>query len=370
MESDKEKYRQIRNLIILAGIIALFLINRKAMFAYLGHVWQVLSPVTIGAVLAFLLNIPLNFLEKKCFAFWNGTGRASKTLKRVLSILLSIAFLVLVIGFVVRMLVPRIREFIHILWDQIPALIQKVQELLGNFPDLQGQIMDALFGWYNTEGNVQDLFSNVTSMFGNMFGNLVNYVLGLIFAIYMLIEKESLKRQLHKVFLVCFPSEGGRMAEYILRKLYHNFVRFITGQCLEAVILGSLLCIVFTIMRIKYAALISIVIAITSLVPILGAFVGGFLGALLVLSVDFMQAVWFLVAFLIVQQVEGNLIYPHVVGGSVGLAPIWVLIAVTVGGGLFGIMGVLCAIPVLATIFGLFKDENCINFVKNMKNRA
>ena len=185
---------------------------------------------------------------------------------------------------------------------------------------------------------------------------LVNFFIGFVFACYILLQKEKLSRQIKKVLYAFLPEKAVQKTLDVASLSYRTFSNFVTGQCLEAVILGTMFFVVMSIFQFPYALLIGVVIAFTALIPIFGAFIGCVIGAFLILVVNPMKALMFIILFLVLQQIEGNLIYPHVVGGSVGLPSIWVLLAVTVGGSLMGVLGMLIFIPLFSVLYALFRE--------------
>ena len=202
--------------------------------------------------------------------------------------------------------------------------------------------------------------SSVVSGFTNLF-------IGLVFSVYVLAQKEKLAGQVKRVLSAFLPEKINNSVLYVCALLNKNFTNFITGQCLEAVILGTMFVIAMTIFRMPYAVMIGVLIAFTALIPIVGAFIGCVVGAFLILLVNPWKALAFIVLFLVLQQIEGNLIYPRVVGSSVGLPAMWVLVAVTIGGSLFGIMGMLVFIPLISTVYALLRE--CVNR-RNEKKRG
>ena len=205
---------------------------------------------------------------------------------------------------------------------------------------------------------VQNFAAGVVSsgvgIFSGIVSGVVTFVIAFTFSIYVLFQKERLARQAKQILYAVFPEKITEKILSVAALSNQVFSSFLSGQCVEAVILGTLFVITMSILGMPYAMLTGIVIAITALIPIFGAFIGCVIGMLLIVMVNPVQAVWFLVLFLVLQQIEGNLIYPHVVGNSVGLPSIWVLVAVTVGGNMFGILGILVFIPLCSVLYALF----------------
>lgn len=191
---------------------------------------------------------------------------------------------------------------------------------------------------------------------GSIVSGVTTFFIAFSFACYILFQKEKLHVQVRKVFFAFIPKRKAEVILEVCSLTYRTFANFLTGQCLEAVILGSMFVITLSILKMPYALLIGIIISFTALIPIFGAFIGCVLGGLLIFMVSLKQAILFILVFLILQQIEGNLIYPHVVGSSVGLPSIWVLAAVTIGGNLLGIVGMLIFIPLVSVLYTLFRE--------------
>lgn len=370
MGFDKVKIRQIMRLILFVALLILILMYSKEAIGVAAFVISITKPFLIGGVIAFILNIPLCGIEKKLLSGWN--GKKTGSFRRPVSIILSILFVLLVITAVVMAVTPQIGKTAVELGNKIPVFAENVisdlEDIATNYPELEKyvrQLEDIEINWDSVMGMLVDflrngmtnMLSSTVNVASSIIGGIVNFVIAFIFAIYILGQKEKLESQCKRV-LSAFASE--RVYKYILRVcslLYRNFSNFISGQCLEAVILGSLFVIAMTIFRMPYAIMIGVLIGFTSLIPIVGAFIGCIVGAFLILVGDPVKAVWFIVLFLVIQQIEGNVIYPRVVGGSVGLPSIWVLAAVSIGGSLFGVSGMLFFIPLVSTLYVLLRDS-------------
>ena len=205
----------------------------------------------------------------------------------------------------------------------------------------------------NGAGNV---LGTTFSVAMTLINSVMNFVIGFVFACYILLQKEKLSVQIRKVLYAFLPGKAVRQILKVASLSYRTFSNFVTGQCVEAVILGSMFVVAMTVFRLPYALLVGVVIAFTALIPIFGAFIGCVIGAFLIFMVNPVQALGFVVLFLVLQQIEGNLIYPHVVGGSVGLPSIWVLAAVSIGGSLMGVVGMLIFIPIVSVVYALFRE--------------
>lgn len=380
MGYDKEKIRQIRGLILLVAGIVLLLLYSGNVLKGLGVLLDILVPFLAGGAIAFVLNIPMRAIEEKLLGRWK--GKWANRIKRPLCLFLSIVLIVAILAFVIIMVVPKLQETVVLLGVQVPVfakeLLTKLEEMASSDPALLEKLNElekvkidwnALFdkaGGFLATG-MGSVLNSAVVVASSIIGGVVNAFIAIVFAIYILAQKEKLSDQGHRILSAYLPAGVCSEVERVLSLLYRNFSNFISGQCLEAVILGTMFVVAMTILRFPYALLIGVLIAFLALIPIVGAFVGCFLGALLLLMNDPVQAVGFVVLFLVLQQIEGNLIYPHVVGGSVGLPSLWVLVAVSVGGSLFGIVGMLCFIPLVSTGYTLLREN--VN-ARNQKKRA
>ena len=366
MNIDKKTIRNLF-LIALGCILVYFILNETDK---LGAAWSalmgVLSPFILGAAVAFILNVPMRSIEKKL-------GKIkSPGLRRATAIVLTLlAFIVVIVG-VVLLLVPQIGKTFEILGPRIVAFFQRIQEsilaFLGENPDLLNSVSTVIdletldFGGIIEKimkvlGNsMSSIASGTLNMVGGITGALVDGFIGLVFAFYCLSSKETLSRQGRKVLYAFLPERICDETLRILSLTNRTFSNFISGQCVEACILGGLFAVALFILRMPYVTLISVLIAVTALVPLVGGFVGCFFGAFFILVNDPMQALIFVIVFLIIQQIEGNLIYPKVVGGSIGLPGMWVLVAVTIGGDLMGVVGMFLMIPLSSVLYTLMRE--------------
>ena len=366
MHIDKKTIRHIF-FVALGCILAYWLLNETARFQ---AVWRfiggLLSPFLFGAVLAFILNVPMREMEKRL------TCIKPVGLRRTAAILLTFIALILVMVAVVLLVIPQIGATFEILVPRIAAFAQKVEEQFVTFLAANPDLMEMVSANIDLEsldlsgliqkimgvvGNsVSTIATSAVSVVGGITGALVDGVIGLVFALYGLARKDILARQGKRLLYAFLPEHVSDETVRILALTNRTFSNFISGQCLEAVILGGLFFVAMFLFRMPYITLISVLIAVTSLVPLVGGFVGCFVGAFFILVNNPMQALWFVVMFLIIQQIEGNLIYPRVVGGSIGLPGMWVLAAVTIGGDLMGVVGMLLMIPLSSVLYTLLRE--------------
>lgn len=332
-------------------------------------VFGLLSPFLVGAVLAFILNVPMRFLER---LLPQGKGERSKRvwakLRRPLSLMMALLIVVGITLFVVFMVLPELVRALSMIKDGVPWAIAKVQEgvkaLMIKYPELEGELANFAVDWDQIGKNLLSwLQKGVGSLLSSTVGFASSVVSGtmqaffvFVFMIYALMQKERLYRQFRKICFAFLPEAYAQRTLSIGSMTNKIFSSFLSRQCLETVILGSMFFLAMTIFRFPYALMISVLIGFMALIPLVGAFIGCTVGALLILMVNPVQAFWFVVMFLIIQQIEGNLIYPNVVGSSVGLPAMWVLVAITIGGSLMGIVGMLLFIPLCSLLYTLFRE--------------
>lgn len=366
MELNK---KTIRNIFLGVGacIILYWLLHEEERVK---TVWSFISnlimPFVIGAALAFVLNVPMRAFESMLKKI------ESAKLRRGLAILLTILAIGLVIAGVIMLLIPQLEETIKTLLTQLPAFFVRAEKTVIDFlderPELLAWVQKTIgletLNWstliekaVSTIGNSLSAIVNSTiSAVGSLTGAIVNAVISIVFAFYCLSSKETLARQGRRLGYAVLPEGICDETVRILRMTNSAFSNFITGQCLEAVILAVLFVIAMAVFRMPYIPLICLIICVTALVPLVGAFVGCILGAFFILVNDPMQAVTFVIMFLVIQQFEGNVIYPRVVGSSIGLPGMWVLLAVAVGGDLMGVGGMLLMIPLASVMYALARE--------------
>ena len=329
-----------------------------------------LSPFVLGCAIAFILNVPMRQIEKHLFS---EKFRLSRTMRRVLAYLLTLLLVILVIGLVLFVVIPQIGVSMRTLIDQIPGAVRSGQiwltEMAEEYPEIAGQILNFDFSALNMNLNqiltqtveyvktwAGDLVDFGVNAVGSVVGAVANFFIGFVFSIYLLLQKEKLASQSRQILYALFPEQTAERILEIAHLANRTFSSFLSGQCTEAVILGALFFISMSLLRMPYALMVGVLIAVTSLIPIVGAFIGCVIGAFMILIVNPMQALFFVILFLVLQQLEGNLIYPHVVGGSVGLPSMWVLAAVSIGGKLMGVAGMLIFIPLCSVCYALFRS--------------
>ena len=328
---------------------------------------QIIFPFILGGAIVFVINVPMSFLEKKIFENVKKENKAVRKLARPVSLLLTIVLVVGVIALVMIGGIPQLTKTMGSLMINITDFIPQIKIWIRDFFHDNREIMklvdqvqfnpDQAIRWgISLLGNGAGNMMNTTvSAVGSVVSGLATFFIAFSFACYVLFQKEKLHVQVRKVLFAFLPKQKADAFLKVCSLTYRTFANFLTGQCLEAVILGCMFVVTLSILRMPYALLIGVLIAFTALIPIFGAFIGCAVGSFLIFMVSPKQAIIFIIVFLVLQQIEGNLIYPHVVGESVGLPSIWVLAAVTIGGNLMGIVGMLVFIPLLSVVYTIFR---------------
>ena len=378
MELNQENIRKIKEIILFTAVIIVCLWKYETVLDILFFVLNILTPFILGGAIAFVLNVPMNFVQRHLFD--EERIKKSKVLQKVARPVSMILVLIAVFGIVaiiMFILIPQLGETFANLGRSIQAFIPQIQEWASRLFNDNKEIMDMVnnleFDWNKIMDTGINFFKNGAGSVVNstitaaksIVSGLTTFFIAFVFAIYILLQKEKLGVQAKKV-LFAFVHRGRAEATVeVLSLTYNTFSSFLTGQCVEAVILGSMFAVSMTILKLPYALLVGVLIAFTALIPIFGAFVGCGVGAFLIFMVDPMKALIFVVLFLVLQQIEGNLIYPHVVGNSVGLPSIWVLAAVSIGGSLMGVVGMLIFIPIVSVVYALFREIVYLKLKKN-----
>lgn len=374
LKEDKKKIQIGIIILIVPVILAYLLFNGKSIGNALGTFMAIISPFIIGAALAFVLNMPMNFIENKIFKKWT----AKPGLKRAISLLMSLVIVSAIIAFVVILIIPNFLEAIKSLIQGIPVLVEKLRK----YPEVAKQL-DKIYDTYaitNTHDlvvklkpyltkNGLDILNNVFFGISTVFSVVLSFVVSFTFAIYLLFSKETLRRQFTELAYVFFSGKTANKILIFFKVAYEKFYSFFKGQFIEAFMLGFMCFIGMYLLKIPNAATVSVLIGFGALIPLVGAILGAALGALIILIESFSKAIMFVIFIIVLQQFDGNVTYPRIVGSSVGLPSIWVLVAVTIGAALSGIVGMLIFVPIFASIYELLyrykkkklKDKNiCI----------
>ena len=382
MDLSKMSIKKIRELIVFTALLVVALWKFDVVLGVLKTIWDIIFPFVLGGAIAFLTNVPMSFLEKKIFENAKKKNKIVRKLKRPISLILTIVLVVGVIALVMFGVIPQLTRTMGTLVTSINDFIPQMQSWIGEFFHNNQEIMnlvdqiefdpDQAIKWgISLLGNGAGNMMNTTmSAVGSIVSGVATFFIAFSFACYILFQKEKLHIQIRKVFFAFLPRQKADAFLKVCSLTYRTFANFLAGQCLEAVILGSMFVVTLSILRMPYALLIGILIAFTALIPIFGAFIGCAVGSFLIFMVSPKQAILFIIVFLVLQQIEGNLIYPHVVGESVGLPSIWVLAAVTIGGNLMGIVGMLVFIPLLSVFYTIFREYVYLHLKKQHIKRV
>ena len=369
MELSRETVKRIKGLIVFAALVVACLWKYDVVVSVLAFIFHVIFPFVLGGAIAFILNVPMNFIQRHLFAPERvERHKIQKKIARPVSMLIVIFGVFGIVALVMFVLIPQLGDTFSNLGSSIQAFIPKVQEwaekLFHDNKEIMTWVNSLKFDWNKIMGAGIDFFKNgagsvldsTITAAKSIVSGITTFFIAFVFAVYILLQKEKLGIQAKKVLFAFVIKGRAEAAMEVLSLTYNTFSSFLTGQCLEAIILGSMFVVTMTLFKLPYALLVGIVIAFTALIPIFGAFIGCAVGAFLIFMVDPFKALIFVILFLILQQIEGNLIYPHVVGNSVGLPSIWVLAAVSIGGSLMGIVGMLIFIPIISVVYALFRE--------------
>ena len=372
---EKNK-KTIIELIIFTVVIIFAFVNIEALWSFITYIIKIFMPFIIGVMIAFVLNVLLNVVENKLFKKLNEkNGKVWKKIKRPTSLITTFIIIIALIAFILGLLIPQLqntatiftenfdsykKESIKIL-DKIGIDDKDIKVLNKNIEKIKGEVTSYV------GDNKQEIVQTTFGVASSVVGTITSLVLGIVFAIYILLKKEDLARQSRKVLKAYLPEKKEKRIREIANLSNKTFGNFISGQCLEALIIGVLCFIGMFILQIPYASTISVLVGFTALIPVFGAFIGTVIGAFLILMVDPTKAIIFIIFILILQQLEGNLIYPKVVGKSVGLPGIWVMVAVTVGASIAGVLGMLLSVPICSVLYSILKTD--VNNRIDQKNK-
>lgn len=378
MKTDIKKHSSL-----LIGIFILYLVIRywDGAVSLLALAFSAATPLIVGAVIAYILNILMSFFERLYFP--KSKSRAVIGSRRIVCMLLAFLSLIGIVALIIGIVVPELVNCIKHLFAEVPAAVMDLLEYLEqnealaqyvivveeylaeNFSGMEDKLVS---GAQSLLSGVGGFMGSVALAVGSVFSAVVTLLVAVIFSIYILLGKEKLGAQVRKL-ISTYCKKRSKKIFYVADVLDDSFHHFIVGQCTEAVVLGVLCMVGMWIFRFPYAMMIGVLIGFTALIPIAGAYIGAGVGAFMMLTESPLTAVLFLIFIVVLQQLEGNLIYPRVVGSSIGLPGIWVLAAITVGGGLMGVAGMLLAVPVTAAVYKLIQtDVRRRNYVETAKH--
>lgn len=366
MEFNKKSLKSI--FVILTGCILVYwvLLETEKVKAIYDVFMGVVSPFLIGAGIAFIANVPMRAIEKRL------GGIKNEKFRRTTALMLTMLAIIIVISVVFWLLIPQVSATAQSFAAKLPAFFAKIEKAVVGFLNENPKLMEWIYQNTDFENmdmssliqkavdmvgtSVSTILSGAVTAIGGLTSGIVNAVISFVFALYCLGRKEILARQGRMLAYSFLPEHAADQTIRILRLTNSTFSNFLSGQCLEVVILGIMFAVAMVIFGMPYVPLVSVLVAVTAFIPLVGAFVGCILGAFFILVDNPMQAVWFVVMFLVIQQIEGNVIYPRVVGNSIGLPGMWVLLAVSVGGELMGVAGMFLMIPLASVVYTLARE--------------
>lgn len=371
----KENKKEIMELILFTIVVIFFFINISEIWKLLEYIIAIFMPFIVGAMIAFVLNVLLNVIEKGIKKLNRKNNKIINRIKRPVSVLLTFIIILAVISLMLGLLIPELKNTTElftknfdsykeqsiVLLDKVGIKRKTINKLNNNIENMTKELTDYI------SDNKEEVMKTSLGVASTVAGTITSLVLGIVFAIYILLKKEDLRRQIKKVMRAYLPEKKEKKIIEISELSNKIFGNFITGQCLEAVIIGVLCFIGMLLLNIPYASTISVLVGFTALIPVFGAFIGTIVGAFLILMVSPTKAIIFIIFILILQQLEGNLIYPKVVGKSVGLPGIWVLVAVTIGASVYGILGMLISVPLCSILYSIIRTN--VNDKIDQKNK-
>lgn len=371
----KENKKEIMEIILFTIVVIFFFINISEIWKLLEYIIAIFMPFIVGAMIAFVLNVLLNVIEKGIKKLNRKNNKIINRIKRPVSVLLTFIIILAVISLMLGLLIPELKNTTElftknfdsykeqsiVLLDKVGIKRKTINKLNNNIENMTKELTDYI------SDNKEEVMKTSLGVASTVAGTITSLVLGIVFAIYILLKKEDLRRQIKKVMRAYLPEKKEKKIIEISELSNKIFGNFITGQCLEAVIIGILCFIGMLLLNIPYASTISVLVGFTALIPVFGAFIGTIVGAFLILMVSPTKAIIFIIFILILQQLEGNLIYPKVVGKSVGLPGIWVLVAVTIGASVYGILGMLISVPLCSILYSIIRTN--VNDKIDQKNK-
>lgn len=363
------KWKTCLKLALTAAALFFVLHYWEAFAAFVGVAVGAAFPLIVGCVIAYIVNIVMSAFERM---YPKSRRKWLCALKRPLCMLLAFAAVLLVVVLVVYMIIPELVDCVKLLVEKLPGAIQTAYDWLDARFDMSylmsegsSYIQNGNIDWQGIIGKAGDwLLTGVGGAMGSIFSILtsvfswiVTLVVAIVFAIYLLIGKEQIGRQITRLMESYLHTRLANRVRYVVRVIDSSFHSFIVGQCVEAVVLGCLCIVGMLIFGFPYATMIGCLVGFTALIPVAGAYIGAAVGAFMIFTVDPLKALFFVIFLVVLQQLEGNLIYPRVVGASIGLPGVWVLAAVTVGGGVLGVGGMLLGVPLAAAVYQLLRND-------------
>ncbi len=365
MKDGRQLDKLVIKYILFIAVVVLALLNYQTIFSFINTIWLAFIPITIGAMLAYVLNIIMRFIER--YYFPESKNPWVKRSRRPVSLFGAIIVVILVIAFVLNLVIPQLVDVIMEIVDVIPLVFEELRQFIIAHEQAFPPLADAAekVNWQDVVSRIvsvanelsSKLIGSTLSTLGSTVSFVVNGVLSLMIAIYILMSKEKLGQQFKRVASTYLPRKWYDRLIYVMTIIDESFTGFITGQLIEALVVGILVTFGMMIFQFPYATMMGALTGVTALIPVLGAYISGVVGFLLIFVQSPIQALAFIVFITVLQQLEGNLIYPKVVGDQLGLPGIWVLVSITVGGALLGLTGMLISVPIAASLYKLLKND-------------
>ncbi|MDO4432307.1 MAG: AI-2E family transporter [Aerococcaceae bacterium] len=356
----------MKYLILIASLV-LIVVNGTWIIQFLQKVQDILMPIIFGGIIAYILNLLMVRYEAWLAKHFEKNAKLQGA-KRGISIALALITIIVGAVIIVGIIFPQFLSALSKMVEGIPNSIKNVQSIIQAnqqyFPQISELLSQLNINWGQITQNIVTFLNDVVSgivagmlqFVSNFASHMINFVLSLMLSMYILVSKEKLANQFNRLLNVILPNQVHRYLLHVLEVMDASFSNFITGAVTEATILGTLVTVGMLLTGLPYAGMIGVLTGVLALIPVLGAYISATIGTLMILAVSPAQAGFFLIFILIIQQFEGNVVYPRVVGNSIGLPGIWVIISVTIVGGLFGISGMLIGVPLVATIYKLVKE--------------
>lgn len=379
---DKKEVKKYLFIGLIAVAVMILVKNLSYIGGFISLIFTAIYPLILGCAIAFVFNIFLSFCERYYFPKHKNDFFAQS--RRPVCLVFSICIVLAVIFFIMKLVIPEMIASGKVLYQEMPAIVENLKQWAiknsENLPDIQKKIYDLDIDWSAVTGKIvkfltsgaTGIISSVAGMIGSFTISITKIVIAIIFAVYILIFKDGIKSGLVRIKKAYLNKKTADCIQHIFDVTNGTFKSFFVGQFTEAIVLGVLCTIGMLILRLPYAVMTGTVVGVTAIIPIVGAYIGAVVGAFMILTVNPMQAIIFIIFLIILQQIEGNFIYPRVVGSSIGLPSIWVLASVTVGGSMFGIIGMLLGVPAVATLYKLIVENlekrETVNSLKNKKN--
>lgn len=368
MKLDRPTIKKILLIITFTIVLLVSVLRLDVVLSTIQYVIRLIMPFIIGGCMAFIINLPMSFIETKLLRHW-GKNKLLKKCHRPVSMIVSLAFLISIIGVVSLLIIPEFIDKLSLFLNSISTVVDKVGKWMEAFSEKNPQIKsffeDMDIDWNSIGATAtasirqlfETLFSSTLTVVSTLINSILNFMISFMFAMYLLARKEQLAKQGRQLLYAYITMKWAKRIHRVLSLTYETFSRFISGQCIEALIQFVVFFLLLSVLRFPYPLLISVFIAFMSLIPIMGSYISSYTSAFLILMTNPIQALLFLLLFMVVQQLDSTFIYPKVVGNAVGLPPIWVIVAVTVGGRLLGIVGMVTFIPLASVFYTLLREH-------------